>query len=197
MFGELVSPSLSGNGDPVEAREHLAYWSKLVEQEDLRERLAFMDIHTHLEPRLLRDLDAMSMAHSIEVRPVLLDHRLVEFLLRVPSSIRIQHKRLLLDATKTFMPPALLRIWNPGASGHSHFHFKQWLTHDLRGLLKEAFAPERHSRGRHTSSRHRESPLESLRAVRRRGGVVAYLESFRLAAMVRTHAGQSVGRFSK
>jgi asparagine synthetase B (glutamine-hydrolysing) len=67
---ELVSPLVSRNGRHSEAREHLAYWSHQVEKEDLRERLAFMDIHTHLEPRLLRDLDAMSMAHSIEVRPV-------------------------------------------------------------------------------------------------------------------------------
>jgi asparagine synthetase B (glutamine-hydrolysing) len=44
------------------------------------ERLSFMDVHTHLEPRLLRDMDAMSMAHSIEVRPVLVDHKLVDFL---------------------------------------------------------------------------------------------------------------------
>ena len=143
---ELVSPSLGNNGPPTEARDHLTYWSKLVEHEDLRERLAFMDIHTHLEPRLLRDLDAMSMAHSIEVRPVLLDHRVVEFLLPVPSSIRIQHKRLLLDATKTFLPPALLADLESRRKRTFTFPFKQWLTHDLRGLLKETFAPDRSRR---------------------------------------------------
>ena len=77
----LLSPAMGKNGHHAEAQHHLAYWSKLVEHEDLLERLAFMDIHTHLEPRLLRDLDATSMAHSIEVRPVFLDHRLVEYLL--------------------------------------------------------------------------------------------------------------------
>jgi asparagine synthase (glutamine-hydrolysing) len=140
---ELLASSFARNGYHAEAREHLAYWSKLAENEDLRERLAFMDIHTHLEPRLLRDLDAMSMAHSIEVRPVFLDHRLVEFLLPVPSNIRMQRKRLLLDATKPFLPPALLSDLESRRKRTFTFPFHRWLSRDLRGVLKEAFAPDR------------------------------------------------------
>jgi asparagine synthase (glutamine-hydrolysing) len=140
---ELVSPSFVHNGHHAEARDHLTHWSKLVEHKDLRERLAFMDVHTHLEPRLLRDLDAVSMAHSIEVRPVLLDHRVVEFLLPVPSSVRIQQKRLLLDATKTFLPPALLADLESRRKRTFTFPFKRWLTRDLHGVLQEAFAPDR------------------------------------------------------
>jgi asparagine synthase (glutamine-hydrolysing) len=140
---EMVFPSFRTSGHPAEARDHLARWSKLVENEDLRERLAFMDIHTHLEPRLLRDLDAMSMAHSIEVRPVLLDHRVVEFLLLVPSSVRMQQKRLLLDATQTFLPPALLSDLESRRKRTFTFPFKWWLSHDLRGVLKQTFAPDR------------------------------------------------------
>jgi asparagine synthase (glutamine-hydrolysing) len=139
----MSSSSFVRNGSAAEAREHLTYWSMQVEKEDLRERLAFMDIHTHLEPRLLRDLDAMSMAHSIEVRPVFIDHRLVEFLLPVPSSIRIQQKRLLLEAAKTFLPPALLTDLASRRKRTFTFPFQRWLSRDLRHVLKEAFAPER------------------------------------------------------
>jgi asparagine synthase (glutamine-hydrolysing) len=140
---ELISPTFSRNGYHSEAREHLAYWSKQVENEDLRERLTFMDIHTHLEPRLLRDLDAMSMAHSIEVRPVFLDHRLVEFLQTVPSSIRMRQKRLLLDAAKAFLPPALLADLETRRKRTFTFPFQRWLSRDLRGVMKDAFAPDR------------------------------------------------------
>ena len=140
---ELISPSFSCNSYHTEARDHLAYWSKQVENEDLRERLAFMDIHTHLEPRLLRDLDAMSMAHSIEVRPVFLDHRIVEFLLSVPASIRMRQKRLLLDAAKAFLPPALLADLESRRKRTFTFPFQRWLSHDLRGVLKEVFSPDR------------------------------------------------------
>lgn len=141
--GELVARTFPSNGHDAGAREHLKYWSKQVEKEDLLERLAFMDIHTHLEPRLLRDLDAMSMAHSIEVRPVFLDHRVVEFLLPVPSSIRMQRKRLLLDAAKAFLPPALFADLQSRRKRTFTFPFQRWLSRDLRGVLKEAFSPER------------------------------------------------------
>ena len=139
----LLSPALGQNGHHAEARNHLAYWSKLVEREDLLERLAFMDIHTHLQPRLLRDLDATSMAHSIEVRPVFLDHRLVEFLLPVPSETRIQQKRLLLDAAKSFLPRNLLEDLETRRKRTFTFPFKRWITRDLHGAMQETFSQQR------------------------------------------------------
>jgi asparagine synthase (glutamine-hydrolysing) len=139
----LLSPALGQNGHHAEARHHLAYWSELVEHEDLLERLAFMDIHTHLEPRLLRDLDATSMAHSIEVRPFFLDHRLVEFLLPVPSETRIRQKRLLLDAAKSFLPRNLLEDLETRRKRTFTFPFKRWITRDLRGTMQETFSQQR------------------------------------------------------
>ena len=139
----LLSPALGQNGHHTEAQDHLAYWSKLVEREDLLERLAFMDIHTHLEPRLLRDLDATSMAHSIEVRPVFLDHRLVEFLLPVPSETRIHQKRLLLRAAKFFLPQNLLEDLETRKKRTFTFPFKRWITRDLHRTMQEAFSSER------------------------------------------------------
>jgi asparagine synthase (glutamine-hydrolysing) len=139
----LLSPAMGKNGHHAEARHHLAYWSKLVEHEDLLERLAFMDIHTHLEPRLLRDLDATSMAHSIEVRPVFLDHRLVEYLLPVPSETRIQQKRLLLDAAKYFLSPDLLRDLESRRKRTFTFPFKRWITRDLHKTMQQTFSQQR------------------------------------------------------
>ncbi len=40
----------------------------------------------------------MSMAHSLELRPVFLDHKLVEFVFAMPGSLRMQHKKLLLES---------------------------------------------------------------------------------------------------
>jgi asparagine synthase (glutamine-hydrolysing) len=139
----LLSPALGQNGHHAEAERHLAHWSRLVEHEDLLERLAFMDIHTHLEPRLLRDLDAMSMAHSIEVRPVFLDHRLVEFLLPVPSETRIHQKRLLLEAAKFFLPRNLLEDLGTRRKRTFTFPFKKWITRDLRRTMQETFSQQR------------------------------------------------------
>jgi len=139
----FLSSPLGLNGRNCEAETHLSYWAKLVENQDLREKIAFMDIHTHLEPRLLRDMDAMSMAHSLEVRPVFLDHRLVEFLLPVPSAVRIRQKRLLLEATKPFLPPALHGDLRARPKRTFTFPFAHWLSRDLKQTLQQAFTPER------------------------------------------------------
>jgi asparagine synthase (glutamine-hydrolysing) len=58
-------------------------------REDLEplKRLQWADIHTHLPGGLLTKVDRASMAHSLEVRPPLLDHRLVEFALALDTRL--------------------------------------------------------------------------------------------------------------
>ena len=126
-----------------EAQRHLSGWAKKVDRCDMRERLAFLDIHAHLEPRLLRDLDAMSMAHSIEVRPVLLDHPLVDFLHTVPASVRFCAKRLFLVATQRFLPPDLLADLQSREKRTFTFPFARWIGRDMQSLFEETFAPDR------------------------------------------------------
>ena len=136
----LLVPPLGESDRPSEAERHLSHWAGQSEKRDLLERLACMDIHAHLEPRLLRDLDAMSMAHSIEVRPVFLDHRLIEFLLPVPAHLRLRRKRLLLDATKRFLPPDLLTDLESREKRTFTFPFARWIHRDMRSLFDETLS---------------------------------------------------------
>ena len=55
---------------------------------------------------LLRDTDAMSMAHSIEVRVPFLDHALVEYVTRLPGSLKRngRPKSLLIEAVADLLP---------------------------------------------------------------------------------------------
>jgi asparagine synthase (glutamine-hydrolysing) len=53
------------------------------------ERLRWMDLHTDLAEGLLTKVDRTSMAHALEVRPPLLDHRLVEFMLGVDPEMLV------------------------------------------------------------------------------------------------------------
>jgi asparagine synthase (glutamine-hydrolysing) len=67
----------------------------------------YCDLHTYLPLDILTKVDRMTMAHSIEARPPLLDHRLVEFAARVPSHLRLRDgttKYLLKRAMRGILP---------------------------------------------------------------------------------------------
>lgn len=55
-------------------------------------RLRWLDLNTNLPEGLLTKVDRTSMAHSLEVRPPLLDHRLVEFMLGVDPDMMVDCK---------------------------------------------------------------------------------------------------------
>jgi len=56
-------------------------------------RLRWLDVHTDLAEGLLTKVDRTSMAHSLEVRPPLLDHRLVEFMLSVDPKVLVDQSQ--------------------------------------------------------------------------------------------------------
>ena len=56
-------------------------------------QLRWLDLKTDLAEGLLTKVDRTSMAHSLEVRPPLLDHRLVEFMLSVDPEVMVDRKR--------------------------------------------------------------------------------------------------------
>jgi asparagine synthase (glutamine-hydrolysing) len=56
-------------------------------------QLRWLDLNTALPEGLLTKVDRTSMAHSLEVRPPLLDHRLVEFMLGVDPRVLVDRRR--------------------------------------------------------------------------------------------------------
>jgi asparagine synthase (glutamine-hydrolysing) len=56
-------------------------------------QMRWLDLNTDLAEGLLTKVDRTSMAHSLEVRPPLLDHRLVEFMLTVDPEVLVDRRR--------------------------------------------------------------------------------------------------------
>jgi asparagine synthase (glutamine-hydrolysing) len=103
--------------------------------ESLSNRICCLELRTDLHNQLLRDTDAMSMAHSLEVRAPFLDHPLVEFLAKVPSPVKFSSrpKHLLIQAMSGKLPV------QPGGriNGPSNSPFGFWLKNEWRGLAEE------------------------------------------------------------
>ena len=85
QFDALVHPRLARDG-----REPLWFYRQHW-RDDLppAQRIRWLDLHTSLPEALLTKVDRTSMAHSLEVRPPLLDHRLVEFALGIETGLLI------------------------------------------------------------------------------------------------------------
>ncbi len=145
--GQLLAAPLGEGRKPAEAREYLSDCASRMGHWNGWEKLSYMDICAHLQPRLLRDLDATSMANSLEVRPVFLDDCIVDFLLSVPSYLHGQPKELLFRGIQRFMPGDLLADLKSRGKRTFTFPFAQWLARDLRPVLDETFSAQRLSEG--------------------------------------------------
>ncbi|HYM15527.1 MAG TPA: asparagine synthase (glutamine-hydrolyzing) [Dehalococcoidia bacterium] len=76
---------------------------------DVHARVSARDLAGYTKNVLLRDTDAMSMAHGLEVRVPFLDHTLVEWVLSLPGDLKAGGgKALLAEATRDLLPPRIL-----------------------------------------------------------------------------------------
>jgi asparagine synthase (glutamine-hydrolysing) len=83
----------------------------------------------------------MSMAHSLEVRPPFLDHRIVEFAASLPEHFKVdgaRQKVLLKSLMKGKLPASLLRRPKTGLDIPAH----DWLRGPLRPLLLETLSSQ-------------------------------------------------------
>ncbi len=72
---------------------------------------AWADIHTYLPDDLLVKVDVASMAHGLEARSPFLDHELMEWAARIPSSQKMERgvtKAILKSALEPFLPNEIL-----------------------------------------------------------------------------------------
>jgi asparagine synthase (glutamine-hydrolysing) len=99
----------------------------------------WLDQLCYLPDDILVKCDRMSMAHSLEVRPPFLDHRIVEFAARLPESLKIhgnELKYVLRELMKDKLPAAVMNRGKEGFDIPAH----QWLRTTLKPLLTETLS---------------------------------------------------------
>jgi asparagine synthase (glutamine-hydrolysing) len=121
---QLLAPEIASAVDACEPRAELR---RRVDLEGLPEdeRVCALEFRQYLQVQLLRDTDAVSMAHSLEVRTPLVDRDLLRAAARVPAALRRAGpaKRQLRDAPRPPLPPSL---WQRKKQGFT-LPFEHWL----------------------------------------------------------------------
>jgi asparagine synthase (glutamine-hydrolysing) len=120
LVGQPVSPAVSGDDGNI---------NDFIE----------LDQRNYLPDDILYKCDRMSMAHSLEVRPPFLDHRIVEFAARLPFNLKIRGRNLkfiLRNLMQDKLPRSVIRRSKEGFDIPTH----HWLRTFLRPLLEETLS---------------------------------------------------------
>jgi len=107
----------------------------LREDADAVQQTSYGESRCYLVSTLLRDGDVMSMAHGLEVRPMLLDHPLVEFVYALPAKLKLRgkiNKGLLVHAAEKYLPEMLRNRPKMGFE----MPFGSWMTGPLRDKMR-------------------------------------------------------------
>jgi len=125
--------SLVGESDPFDTFRQ-AY--ARCQSPDPLDRSMYVDVKTYLADDILTKVDKMSMAVSLEARVPLLDHKLLEFAARVPSSLKLHRgtsKYLLRQALHRRVPQSFFDSPKHGFTAP----IAEWLRGPLSGLATE------------------------------------------------------------
>jgi asparagine synthase (glutamine-hydrolysing) len=123
--------------DPIAAAEQ-----SLRSDEHWLDAIQHFDLTNYLPQDVLTKVDRMTMAHSVEARPPLLDHRLVEFAATIPARLRLHNgttKYLFKQAMRGLLPGRIIDRQKQGFA----VPLSRWLRVDLRAFVRDILLSER------------------------------------------------------
>ncbi len=136
-FSEKEKQALLKRKLPKSFHALLKQVDTLPNTKDALARHLWFDQCYYLADDILVKSDRMSMAHSVEVRPPFLDHRIVEFAAKLPANLKIRgakQKFVLRELRKDILPASMLAGKKTGFDIPAH----EWLRGPLQPMLREA-----------------------------------------------------------
>ena len=116
------------------------YFQRATQLDPLAQQ-QYVDIKTYLVDDILTKVDRMSMAASIEARVPLLDHRIVEFALSLPSHHKLRRGRTKLILQRAMCGRLPEVVLNRPKQGFS-IPLKHWLRGSLQPLMTDLLSAD-------------------------------------------------------
>lgn len=145
----LLSPDLASRLSNIQSDSARAAMADNMPHADVIARVSALVLRGYTQNQLLRDIDAVSMAHSLEIRVPLLDKEVVDFALSLPAHTKLHGgasadaayaqsgaKRILIDATRDLLPPDIDKQQKKGFS----MPYGPWLNGPLREILEDTLS---------------------------------------------------------
>ena len=110
--------------------------SRNVKTDAALDSLLYIDSKTYLPGDILTKVDRMSMAVSLEARVPLLDHKLIEFVTRIPASMKLagfETKHLFKQAIADLVPAEIVNRPKQGFG----VPIQQWINQQLRERIRD------------------------------------------------------------
>jgi asparagine synthase (glutamine-hydrolyzing) len=141
VFRQILPPPMIADCTRLAANDVTGIRELLLSKMDALEKLpplsqvSVADFLGYTQHTLLKDMDQMSMAVSLEVREPFFDHELIEFVLCVPDRIKYPHypKQLLVETLGDLLPAEIVHRKKQGFL----FPWSIWMKQELRSFCEE------------------------------------------------------------
>jgi asparagine synthase (glutamine-hydrolysing) len=139
---KILSPELVAAFDPTELVEEILLHERDYLLKDRMTLLQFLDMKLYLQEAILVKVDRASMACSLEVRAPLLDYELVEFMMGLPSKMKLKgftSKYILKKAMKNWLPDEVINRPKKGFG----VPIAKWVKGPLKELFEDLLSSDR------------------------------------------------------
>jgi asparagine synthase (glutamine-hydrolysing) len=142
LKSRLLSGDVTKALNGYDSADVLRYYYDRADTTDPLSRIQYVDIKTYLVDCILVKVDRASMANSLEVRCPLLDHKLMELIAQIPSSMKLhngQGKYIFKKALERVLPEPILTRSKKGFG----VPVAEWFRRELKEYSREALAPRK------------------------------------------------------
>ena len=138
----IISPEIHKQFNRDRLVEEISLYDKEYPYDDPITRLQYIDLRLYLQESILVKVDRASMACSLEVRAPFLDHELVEFIMGLPSRMKLRgltSKYILKKAMGNWLPDEIIQRSKKGFG----VPIAKWVKGPLKELFGELLSADR------------------------------------------------------